>query len=312
MNVISLKDFSAAEIASIIDTGIQIKQEPLKYAELLKHKKLYMLFEKTSTRTSLSSGLGFNELGGTYFIQKWEDSNFTVGETIDETRYVATNVDIILARLKHSQAIQEMGKASPVPVINGCCDKFHPLQGLADCMTVKELCGSYEKTVVYVGIWNNVFNSLVYSLPKLGGTLIGLCPILNEATVSEQEAGQLVENIENLTVYSGADASPEMFKELVVKADVVYTDTWIDMEFFHNPVYEKQKEKRIALMKPFAVSSELLEGSQAKVLHDMPIHEGYEIERDVIEAHIASILQQGENRRHVIKGLFAHLLGATL
>ena len=309
MNVISLQDLSAAEIASIIDIGIQIKKDPLKYRELLKHKKLYMLFEKTSTRTSLSSGLGFNELGGTYFLQKWEDSNFTVGEMVDETRYVATNVDIILARLKHSQAIQDMGKVSPVPVINGCCDTFHPLQGLADCMTVKELFGTYEKTLVYIGIWNNVFNSLVYSIPKLGGTLIGFCPILNEASISEQEAGELVEKTENLTVYSGANASPEALKEWVEKADVVYTDTWIDMEFFHNPAYNTQKEERIALMKPFALTSELLKNSSAKVLHDMPIHEGYEIERNVIEAHISSILQQGENRRHVTKGLFAHVLG---
>ncbi len=312
MSVISLQDFSAAEIVSIIDTSIQIKQEPLKYGELLKDKKLYMLFEKTSTRTSLSSGLGFNELGGTYFIQKWADSNFTVGELVDETRYVAANVDIILARLKHSQAIQEMETASPVPVINGCCDKFHPLQGLADCMTVKELFGSYEKTVVYVGIWNNVFNSLAYSLPKLGGTLFGFCPLLNEASVSEQKAEELVKNIENLTVYSGTEASAEKLKELVDKADVVYTDTWVDMEFFHNSAYEEQKEERIQLMKPFALTSELLKDSQAKVLHDMPMHEGYEIERDVIEAHIATILQQGENRRHVVKGLFAHLLGVKL
>ena len=312
MNVISLQDFSAAEIASIIDTSIQIKQEPLKYGDLLQHKKLYMLFEKTSTRTSLSSGLGFNELGGTYFIQKWEDSNFTVGEMIDETRYVATNVDIILARLKQSHTIQQMGKASPVPVINGCCDKFHPLQGLADCMTMKELFGTYEKTVLYVGIWNNVFNSLVYSIPKLGGTLIGLCPILNPASISEQEAGELVEDIENLSVYFGADASAEKLKDLVDTANVVYTDTWVDMEFFHNQMYHEQKEERIRLMKPFALSSDLLKDSQAKVLHDMPMHEGYEIDRDVIEAHIATILQQGENRRHVIKGLFAHLFGAAL
>jgi ornithine carbamoyltransferase len=120
MNLMSLQDFSAAEIASMIDTSIRIKRAPLKYGDLLQNKKLYMLFEKTSTRTSLSSGLGFNELGGSYFIQKWEDSNFTVGDMIDETRYVATNVDIILARLKQSHAIQEMGRVSPVPVINGC------------------------------------------------------------------------------------------------------------------------------------------------------------------------------------------------
>jgi ornithine carbamoyltransferase len=312
MNAISLQNFSAEEIRSIIETSMQIKKEPFKYEKLLEHKKLYMLFQKTSTRTSLSSGLGFSELGGTYFIQKWEDSNFTVGEMVDETRYVATNVDIILARLKRNQDIQEMGNVSPVPVINGCCDKYHPLQGLADCMTIKELFGTYKKTVLYVGIWNNVFNSLINSIPKLGGTLIGFCPIFNPASISGQEAEDLAETTENLTIFFGADASVDKLKKLVNEADVVYSDTWVDMEFFHNPAYRKQKEERIELMKPFALTSELLKFSQAKVLHDMPMHEGYEIDRDLIEAHIETILQQGENRRHVIKGLFAYLLGTPL
>jgi ornithine carbamoyltransferase len=312
MNLITLKAFGTSQIESIIDTSIQIKQDPLKYGEVLKNKKMYMLFEKTSTRTTVGFSFGFTELGGTYFFQRWHESNFAVGEIADETRYVARNVDIILARLKQNKAIEAMGKSSPIPVINGCCDKYHPTQALADCMAVKELFGTYQKTLLYIGIWNNVFNSLVYSFPRLGGKLIGVCPIINEASISKQELDEVVTNTPNLEFYNASEATPEKLKALVNAADIVYTDTWVDMEFFNNPEYKDIKEERIKLMKPYALTSELLKDSQVKVMHDMPMHPGYEIERDVIEAHLETILHQAENRRHVAKGIFMFLLGQTL
>ena len=312
MNMVTLKDYDAAAIESIIDSSIRIKKDPLKYEAILKNKNLYMLFEKTSTRTSLSFGLGFNELGGKYFIQKWEDSNFSIGEVVDETRYVARNVDIILARLKKNSDIEAMGESSPIPVINGCCNKYHPTQALADCMTVKETFGTYQKTMIYLGIWNNVFNSLVYSFPKLGGKLIGICPIINESTISQKDAAALVDSTENLEYYGESDITAKKLKDMVNQADILYTDTWVDMEFFVNPDFKDLKEKRIKQMKPYAITADLMKKSPAVVMHDMPIHPGYEIDRDVVEAHMDIILNQAENRRHVAKGIFTHLLGVSI
>ena len=312
MNMVTLKDYDAATIESIIDSSIKIKKDPLKYGGVLKNKNLYMLFEKTSTRTSLSFGLGFNELGGKYFIQKWDDSNFSIGEVVDETRYVARNVDVILARLKENSNIEAMGASSPIPVINGCCNRYHPTQAMADCMTVKEIFGTYQKTMVYLGIWNNVFNSLVYSFPKLGGKLIGVCPIINESTISKKDAAALVDSNDNIECYGEKDITAKKLKDIVNQADIVYTDTWVDMEFFVNPDFKDLKEARIKQMKPYAITADLLKKSPAKVMHDMPIHPGYEIDRDVVETHIETILDQAENRRHVAKGIFTHLLGIPI
>ena len=306
MNLIALNQLDTDSIKTIIDAGVHIKKHPEKYAHLLNGKSLYMLFEKTSTRTALSFGLGFNELGGTHFVQRWQDSNFTVGEIEDEVRYVARNVDLILARLKSNEDIENMARFSPIPVINGCCEKFHPTQALADCMTVKELYQTYDITMVYIGIWNNVFNSLAASFPRLGGRLIGVCPILNPATISESGAAEIVNQNKNIEWHR--HASPETLKALVDKADIVYTDTWVDMEFINNSEFSELKEERIRQMGPYRVSSELLRDSLARVMHDMPIHPGYEIERDVVETHINTILDQGENRRHVAKGIFTFLL----
>ena len=305
MHLITLNSLTVVELESIIDTSIRIKKNPQQYEGMLKGKSMYMLFEKTSTRTSLSFGLGFNELGGRYFFQRWQDSNFAVGEIIDETRLVATSVDLILARLKHNKDIEEMARISPV--INGCCDKYHPTQGLADCMTIKEIFQTYEKTLVYIGIWNNTFNSLLASFPRLGGRLIGVCPILNQASISKKEVEEIVKSTDSFEFYQ--EIKPGTLKKIVNEADIVYLDTWIDMEFINNPEFKNLKEERIRLMKPYQITADLMKDSPALVMHDMPIHPGYEIEREVVEANIETILRQGENRRHSTKGIFTFLLG---
>ena len=156
---------------------------------------------------------------------------------------MARNVDIILARLERKEDIECMGRFSPIPVINGCCNKDHPTQAIADCMTVKETFNTYEKTMVYIGIWNNTFNSLVDSFPRLGGRLVGVCPIINPETLSEREATEIVNSTENLALYE--DITPEALKAMVDEADIVYTDTWVDMEFINNPEFKELKEERI-------------------------------------------------------------------
>jgi ornithine carbamoyltransferase len=312
MNLITLKSLEAARIESIIDTSIRIKQEPRNYANLLKDRHLYMLFEKTSTRTALAFGMGFNELGGAYFFQRWQDSNFVVGEIRDEVRYIGRNTDIILARLKENRDLETMAEFSLVPVINGCCNRFHPTQALADCMTVKEIFGGYDITMVYVGIWNNVFNSLAASLPRLGGKLIGICPIINEASISEEEMRETINSSEKLKIYAGSEATPEKLRQCIEKADIVYTDAWVDMEFFNDPASKEFGEERIKKMKPYSLTPQLLKGSPVRVMHDMPIHSGYEIERAVAEAHMETILHQAENRRHAAKGIVTHLLGIEI
>lgn len=309
MNLITLKGFEPDELEAMIETSLEVKQNPSRYAHVLSNKTLYMLFQKTSTRTALAFGLGAAELGGRYFTQKWDDSNFTVGDLFDETRYVARNVDIILARLKRHADIENMGKASPVPVINGCCEKDHPTQALADCLTIKEMFGTYRKTMLYVGVWNNIFNSLIDIFPRLGGHLIGVCPIINQASISNDEIPDVIKTVNHFEFYGRSEIDPEKLHQLAGEVDIIYTDTWVDMEYFNNPDFRRLQEERVTLMKPFSVTSDLLQNSRAVVMHDMPIHAGYEIERSVVEGHMETILRQAENRRHVAKGIMMHLLG---
>jgi ornithine carbamoyltransferase len=307
MHLTELLPMNIEQIEKILDLSAEIKANQDKYSNSLTGKKLYMLFQKTSTRTALSFGLGMEELGGTYFMQRYMDSNFCVGEIRDEIRFVARNVDIALARLKHNKEVVEMERCSPIPIINGCCDTFHPSQALADMLTIRELFGSYKAKVLYIGVWNNVLNSLVATLPRLGGELQVISPLKNDASLRPTYM-DFAEGSTKVKVHGHEKLNSKEIVDIVNDVDFIYLDTWIDMEFFHEPSYQPEKERRIKIMEPFKLTQDLLKSARAKVLHDMPIHPGYEIERPVIEDHIETILHQAENRRHTAKGILHYLL----
>ena len=131
-------------------------------------------------------------------------------------------------------------------------------------------------------------NSLVSISAALGVELTLVCPICDEALVDEESRDRLL-GLGLLTETLDAKAA-------VADADYVYTDTWIDMEYFNDPAFAEEKERRCALMLPYQLNAELLAGSDAKVMHDMPMHLGYEITGDLAESGRSIIYDQAENR----------------
>lgn len=301
---------SVQKIKEVIELSKTIKEKQVKYTDSLKGKKLYELFEKTSTRTALSFSLAMTELGGEYFMQRYADSNFSIGEIQDEIRYVAKNVDVVLARLKTNIQIEKMVKFSPIPIINGCDDKYHPSQAIADMLTILEKFSTFDINLLYIGVWNNVVNSLVSTLPRLGGNLNILTPIINEASIDD-EINRFAKESKNVNILSWQDYSNEdNLKTLIDEVDVVYVDTWIDMEHFNEKNYQEEKKQRINTMTPFKLTTKLFASSNTLIMHDMPIHPGFEIEREIVEKHIDLILHQAENRRHSAKGILHYLLNS--
>jgi len=306
-HLVTLRDHDPVDIRKMIDNAFTIKNNPRDFSNFLAGKKVYLLYQKTSTRTALSFETGITELGGSFYSQKWEDSNFTVGEIRDEVRYLGKNIDLIMARLKNNSDINEMSNYSTVPVINGCCNMYHPCQALADMLTVKELFNTFKVKLLYIGVRNNVFNSLLNTLPRLGGDLYALTPITNDPSVDEYilERGRDAGNLHEID-HTGLNGSG--LKEIINEMNIVYTDTWIDMEFFNDPSYAGEQKRRIDLMLPFQVNDSLLKDCEVKVFHDMPMHAGFEIERGAIEKNIDTILRQAENRRHTQKAIMLELL----
>ena len=306
-NMLNFKNFTAEELMGILELALDMKKNPEKYADSLKGKKLYTLFEKTSTRTFLSFSTGITELGGSYFNQLWEDSNFVLGEPVSEIKYVCRNVDIIMARLVKNETVELFGNNVTVPFINGCDSSYHPCQILADALTILEKFGSLNVKLLYIGAKNNVFNSLVEFFAKMKmGTLYGLTPLVNNTACGPD----FYEDAKATGYYVELDPtmSMEEAKTYVKDMDILYTDTWVDMEFFNNPAYQQQKEETLAKMMPYQINDELLEGSKAIVFHDMPMHVGFEISESVEMKHLETILDEAENRRHAEKAVMYTLI----
>ncbi|MFC4546015.1 ornithine carbamoyltransferase [Paenactinomyces guangxiensis] len=303
MHVLSLQELTGEQIMQLVKKAIDIKKHPENYYHACFRKGLLMLFQKTSTRTMLSFHSGIAQMGGYAVLMDWNNSNFSISPIQYEARYVSTNCDVIMARLKKHSDLQELAKYSLVPVINGCCEKFHPTQALADLMTIYEVAGTFQGvTLTYVGIHNNIANSLVQACIKVGMKLNLVTPIVNESSWDES----LMKEAEN----SGLVTRTTDLAQAVCESNFIYTDTWIDMEYFNDPSYEQERNVRIKTMSKYQLNRQNLQGFTPCIMHDMPIHPGYEIEEELIEAPESIIYTQAENRMHAEKALLLHLLQA--
>ena len=298
-HIANLKDLNASEIQDILGRSAIIKANPKDYRNLLSGESLGMLFQKTSTRTRVSFEVAMTELGGHAIYIDWMTSNFVLSGIEYETEYLSRNVSCIMARLKHHTDLQKIIGVSKVPVINGCCEKFHPCQALTDVMTISEKHNGDLKSahLVYVGVQNNVSNSLV-----------AICNTLDiQLTIATPEKEDKRESMDTdiQEIIDSSDRIREITdpREAIHSADFVYTDTWIDMQYFNNPDLQEAKETQIQKMAPYQINKSLLEGIDCKIMHDMPIHEGYEITAEMVRDSRSIIFDQAENRLHAQKGL---------
>lgn len=300
-HLLALKEWTPRQIEDVVDKSIDIKKNPENYRRLLEYKSLAMIFQKTSTRTRVSFEVAMTQLGGHSLFLDWRTTNLVLADIRDETKYMSRNVDVIMARLLKHADLRAMAEASEVPVINGCDEKYHPCQGIADLMTMKEERGKLKGAkLVYVGVHNNVCNSLIVGCTKTGVQITTVTPMKNEAAIDEE----LLKTAEKTGLWKTTlDA-----RKAVKDADFVYTDTWVDMEFFLDSKFSDAKEKRTRLMMPYQVNKEMLGRSEAYIMHDMPIHRGYEISADLINSPRSVIYQQAENRLHTAKAILLKLL----
>jgi len=303
MHLINFKELAGQELNALVDLGIEVKDKPKKYLKTFEGQSAALIFQKTSTRTRVAFEVAMTQLGGHGLYIDWRTTNFALADITDEIQYLSRNVDCIMARLLCDTDLLKMATASRVPVINGCDEKYHPSQALADLITIKEKKGKFKGTnLVYIGVHNNVTNSLIEGCTKAGVKITTVTPIFNEAARDDELLSEAKK--------TGLWQSTLDVKKAVANADFVYTDTWIDMEFFTDPKFAAEKEKRIKLMMPYQINAELLKGVDAYIMHDMPIHRGYEISAEAIQSPKSVIYEQAENRLYSAKAIFLTLMGA--
>lgn len=296
---LTLNDFGKDEILEMINLAREIKKEAKArdFKPYLKDQKLAMIFEKSSTRTRVSFDVGMNELGGHALFLSSSDIQIGRGEPIKDTaRVISRMCDLVMARVNRHETLEEFAKFSRVPVINGLSDKFHPVQLMADYLTMLEFDAG--GCVAYVGDGNNMAHSWLMLASKLGlelriATPAGYEPdgeILNLAMKNAQISGAKIYLTHNV-------------KEAVSGADVVTTDTWVSMG------QEAEKEKRLRDFAGFCVDENLMKlaTSGAIFLHCLPAYRGYEVSEAVFEAHADEIFAEAENRLHAQKGVMVWL-----
>jgi ornithine carbamoyltransferase len=301
VHLLNFKDWTPQQIEEIIDKAIEIKNNPKKWREALQDKSLAMIFQKTSTRTRVSFEVAMTQLGGHAIFLDWRTTNFTLADITDETKYLSRNVDIIMARLMRHADMKAMAQASRVPTINGCDEKYHPCQALADLITIKEKKGKLKGLkLVYIGVHNNICNSLIEACTMTSMKITTVTPIIHEPALDKE----LIEKAKKTRLYE----TTLNVKKALQDADIAYTDTWVDMELFQDPKFREEKEKRISKMMPYQINAKLLKDSNALIMHDMPIHRSYEISPEMIDSPNSIIFDQAENRLHSEKAVLLKLL----
>jgi len=300
-DLLSWSGWSDSQIQELVDFGLYVKANRTYYNGAMLGRSIAMLFQKTSTRTRVSFEAAMTEMSGHAIYIDWMTSNFELTEIPFESRYLSRNVSLIVARMKKHQDLLAIAEGSEMPVVNGCCNLYHPCQSLADMMTIALDAGTLkDKTLCYVGVHNNVVNSLIEATAALGVQLVLVTPLVNDGAYIDEVIAR-GENRKTLTWEKD-------IRHAVTHADYVYTDTWVDMEFFNDPAFAKQKEERLELMLPYQLNHDLLRKSKAKVMHDMPIHAGYEISRELVDDPRSIIFNQAENRLDAQKAVIISLL----
>jgi len=297
---LTLKDFTKEEILEIIDLGLEIKKD-LKagiYKEQLKNKTLAMIFEKSSTRTRVSFETGMFQLGGHALFLSSRDIHLGRGEPVKDTaRVISSMCDMVMIRTFEHSKIEEFASYSKVPVINGLTDSFHPVQLLADYMTLIEHNAHNNLVATYVGDGNNMTNSWLILAAKLGFELRVATPkgyevdedVLAYAMQEAKKSGAIIK------IFNDP-------KEAVKDATVVITDTWASMG------QEDEKEKRIKDFQGYIVDDNLMSlTNNAKFLHCLPAYRGQEVSEKVLEDHADIVFNEAENRLHAQKGLMVWL-----
>lgn len=298
---LTLKDFTKEEILEIIEIGLEIKKN-LKagvYKKELEMQTLGMIFEKSSTRTRVSFEAGMFQLGGHALFLSNRDIHLGRGEPVADTAKVISSMcDMVMIRTFEHSMIEEFAANSCVPVINGLTDSYHPVQLLADYMTMVEYGVEKDAVVAYIGDGNNMTHSWMMLAAKLGFELRIATPkgyevdsnVLEETLAMAKESGAVIKVMNDP-------------KEAIRNATIVTTDTWASMG------QEDEKEQRIKDFKGFMVDSLMmcLSKQGAKFLHCLPAYRGQEVSEEIMDIHSEIIFNEAENRLHAQKGLMVWL-----
>lgn len=297
---LTVSDLSREELIAVLDRAAELKElrgTPA-HPEPLRGRAVAIVFEKASTRTRLSFEVGIHELGAQPVTLISKDTQLGRGEPIEDTaRMLSRYVHGVVYRTFGHDRLETLAQHATIPVVNGLSDRFHPVQLLADLMTMREHFGpSLEDVrVAWIGDGNNMAHSWIVSAAVAGFELIVACPAgyqPDPEVLSEARArGARVRVVER----------PE---EALEGAGVVTTDVWASMG------QERETAERLRAFTGFIVDDPAMKRAarDAIFLHCLPAHRGEEVSASVIDGDQSRVWDEAENRLHTQKALLEWLI----
>jgi ornithine carbamoyltransferase len=255
------------------------------------------VLEKPSTRTRNSMEVATIQLGGHPVYITSAEVGLETRETVEDvTRTLACYHAGICARVFTHHHLERMAAVDLVPVVNLLSDQSHPLQGLADALTLLQEWGSLEgRVVTYVGDANNVTRSLALACGRLGAEIRLACPPGYQFDETD---------LDHLRVAGVEIVQADRPPDVIPGSDAVYTDVWTSMG------QEAEAQQRRVAFEGFTVNEAMFEGAEKAIfLHCLPAHRGEEVSGEVIDGPRSRVWPQAENRLHAARGLLAWLHG---
>jgi ornithine carbamoyltransferase len=299
-NLTRVGDWSREEILLALDLADELKLERARRKELriLPGRTVGLVFRKPSTRTRVSSEVAIAELGGMGLYVPAADLQLSRGESTRDTALVLSRfLSCLLIRTFHQAEVEEFAEHATIPVVNGLTDEAHPLQALADAMTIRERFGTCEGVrLAYLGDGNNVCHSLL----RIGG-LLGMDVVVASPPGYEPAARVVDAARRDATRTGGSVEVTTDPVEAVAGAHVLYTDVWTSMGL------EDERERRLRDLEPYRLDAVKLAAAdpEAVVLHCLPAHVGEEITEELLYGAQSLVWEQAENRLHAQKAVLA-------
>jgi ornithine carbamoyltransferase len=325
-NFLKLLDFTGDELRFLLRLGASLKEAKATGTEqhLLKGKTIALIFEKDSTRTRSAFEVAAFDQGAHVTYLGPSGSHIGTKESIKDTaRVLGRFYDAIEYRGFGQAEAETLAQYAGVPVFNGLTAEFHPMQVLADLMTMREFTHKHLSDIAFCFVGDtggNMGSSLM-----VGAALIGMDIRLCGPQSLWPDAA-LLDQCRKLAEVSGARITlTEHVAEGVDGCDFIYTDVWVSMGEPETVWFE-----RIGLLSPYTVTQDVMDltgNPYAKFLHCLPafhnrdtttgekIFQTYgldclEVTDEVFESPASKVFDQAENRLHAIKAVLVATIGA--
>lgn len=307
---ITLRDWSKDQIDLLLDTAKDLKRRH--YMDLptpvLQYKTIALMFFEASTRTRNSMEMGIAQLGGHANYLDTSTMQISHGE-------VAKDTGIILSSFGHGIAcrhcvwgegnayIEEMAKYASRPVMSLQSDLYHPMQGLADLMTIQEKCGQTKGLKVSI-IWAYATShKKPVSVPLTQALLFpryGMAVTLAHPPGFELPDWVIEEARENALKNGGSFRVTDDMALAYAGADIVIPKNWGSWS-------GKGPEPRLEDYKHWKCTEETIATASPNVyyMHALPADRGNEVEDSVIDGPRSIVFQEAENRLHTAKAVMA-------